>query len=143
MDKTQKTDEDQLIRFGVAVPESLLKLFDKRFHKQGVPTRSQALRQLIRDFVTADTWQSGQGEVYGSITITYNHDTREAGTKMTEIQHHYKDVILCTTHIHANERGCLEVIMLRGPVPRVKKLIEEMRSLKAILSLTPVVRALV
>lgn len=134
---------DELTRFGVAVPDSLLKLFDLRFRELGIPTRSEALRQLIRDFVTNDTWQSERGTVYGSITVTYNHHIREAGSKMAELQHDYKDVILCTTHIHADAHQCLEVIMLRGEAKRVKKLVETMRSLKAISSLTPVIRALV
>lgn len=140
MRKEKHLEEDPLIRFGVAVPENLLRMFDQRLRKQGIPTRSEALRQLIRDFVTQDTWQSGHGNVFGSITVTYHHDIREAGSRMSELQHKYKDVILCTTHIHASEKGCLEVLMVEGDVARVKALIEEMRYLKAILSLTPVIR---
>lgn len=141
--KGNRREEDVLTRFGVAVPTGLLQQFDERLRKRGMPTRSESLRQLIRDFVTADTWQSGQGEVYGSITVTYNHDIREAGARMADLQHQYKDIILCTTHIHASDSGCLEVLLIRGEVPRVRKLIEEMRFLKAILSLTPVIRSLI
>lgn len=143
MAKKPTPQEDVLTRFGVAVPEGLLKAFDERLRKKGMPTRSEALRQLIRDFVTADTWQSGKGTVFGSVTVTYNHDIREAGSRMAELQHNYKDIILCTTHIHASDNGCLEVLLIKGDVQRVKRMIEEMRYLKAILSLTPVIRSMV
>ena len=134
---------DNLVRFGVAVPGNLLQSFDERIDHSGLPNRSEALRQLIREYVSQDTWEKGAGLVYGTITITYNHHAHEAGTKMTELQHDFGDAIVCTTHVHADHDHCLEVIVVRGEVPRVRGLIQALRSLKAITTLSPVIATLI
>lgn len=134
---------DTLVRFGVAVPESLLTQFDERLQEAGLPNRSEALRQMIRDYVIKDTWTHGDGLVYGTVTFTYNHHVCEAETRITDLQHDFGDVIVCSTHVHADHDHCLEVIIVRGQVSRVNELVEAMRSLKAITSLTPVITAMI
>lgn len=134
---------DSLVRFGVAVPGNLLLSFDERIEASGLPNRSEALRQLIREYVSQDVWEQGTGLVYGTITITYNHHAYDAGARMTELQHDFGDAIVCTTHVHADHDHCIEVIIVRGEVPRVRGLIESLRSLKAITTLVPVIASLI
>lgn len=50
---------EPLVRFGVAVPQKLLDSFDSRLADAGMPNRSEALRQLIREYVAQDTWEKG------------------------------------------------------------------------------------
>ena len=132
---------DKLVRFGVAVPGDLLQDFDVKIEALGVPNRSEAIRKLIRDFVSKETWSKEEGRVYGSITIAYNHHGNDATGKLTEIQHDYGDVITSTTHVHIDHFHCLETIILSGETFRVKALVDVLTSLKAIVSITPVIMA--
>ncbi len=138
-----RRENQQLIRFGVAVPEKLLASFDERLESAGLPNRSEALRQLIREYVAQDTWQKGNGPVYGTITLTYNHHANDAAARLTDLQHDFGEVIVCTTHVHADHNHCLETIIVRGDVERVKDFISALRSLKAMQSVSPVIAALV
>ena len=131
-----------LVRFGVAVPGNLLELFDRRIAEAGLPNRSEALRQLIREYVAQDTWENG-GQVYGTITLTYNHHANDATSKLTELQHDFGEIIVCTTHVHADHHHCLEVIIVRGEVARVKEFLTALRALKAMQSVSPVIATLV
>lgn len=127
-----------LVRFGIAVPGDLLENFDNRVEKSGFPNRSEAIRQLIREYIMRETWQKESGSVYGTITMTYNHHACDVTGKLTSLQHDFGDVIVCTTHVHVTHESCLEVLIVRGPVARMKDFITELRSLKAINTLAPV-----
>ncbi len=131
-----------LVRFGVAVPENLLDSFDKRLEEAGLPNRSEALRQLIREYVAQDTWKK-DGQVYGTITMTYNHHANDATNRLTELQHDFGEIIVCATHVHVDHHHCLEVVIVRGDGARVREFLTSLRALKAIQSVSPVISTLV
>ncbi len=51
-----------------------------------------------------------------------------------DIQHHFVDVIISTMHVHLEFEKCLEIIAVSGPNDRVKKLKEDLQSLKSVIS---------
>ncbi|NLA91759.1 MAG: ribbon-helix-helix protein, CopG family, partial [Synergistaceae bacterium] len=52
---------DSLVRFGVAVPASLLAEFDQYIQGKGLQNRPEALRQLIREKLAREIWSRGEG----------------------------------------------------------------------------------
>ncbi len=131
-----------LIRFGVAVPEKLLHDFDRQVEEKGIPNRSEALRQLIRNSISEHRWTQREGFVYGSLTISYNHHSRDVSTVLTDVQHSFGDVIICTSHVHIDHDHCIEVIMVRGKAIRVKGLIDHLSGVKAVNNLSPVIMSI-
>lgn len=125
------------MRFSVSMDEKLLEEFDRWIAKSGFPTRSEALRQLIRTFVTETKWKENVGEVWGTVTVTYNHHDHDASQALTHLQHTFGEVIICTTHIHMDADNCLEVIILRGEVQRVREFVESLPGLKGVRNTTP------
>lgn len=136
---------EKLIRFGVAVPENLLKRYDSILERKNIPSRSEALRQLIRKEVGKDSWESAQIEetVFGTITITFDHHTHDASTMLTSVQHDFGEIIICSTHIHIDHDNCLEVIVAKGPPKRIRDLVNSLSRLKCIDSVEPVITAIV
>ncbi|PWU78862.1 MAG: hypothetical protein DLM72_20340 [Candidatus Nitrosopolaris wilkensis] len=45
---------------------------------------------------------------------------------MNWIQHKYNDIISAATHLHLNDNNCLESIMVKGDVRRMKELANEL-----------------
>ncbi|MCX7941971.1 MAG: nickel-responsive transcriptional regulator NikR [Dictyoglomaceae bacterium] len=117
-------------RFGVSVEEELLIKFDELIGKQGYKNRSEAIRDLIRDYLIKEKWEVKREKIIGSINIIYEHDIYDLSNKLTDIQHHYHDIIISTLHVHFDEKNCLEVILVKGKVQRIKKLYYEISSLK-------------
>jgi len=101
------------IRFTVSLEKSLLDRFDEHLQLQKYQTRSEAIRDLIRENLVMEEW-SGNQEVVGSITMVYNHHERELSQKLLETQHDYNELIISTQHIHIDHDNCLEVIIVRG-----------------------------
>ncbi|MFP4001349.1 MAG: ribbon-helix-helix protein, CopG family, partial [Thermoplasmata archaeon] len=56
---------DDTIRFGVSVPQNLLEKFDDKLEEKMYSNRSEAIRDLIRDFLVKEKWKEADEEVYG------------------------------------------------------------------------------
>ncbi len=119
------------IRFGVSLDKALLEKFDKLISERGYTNRSEALRDLIRDELVRREWLSGD-DVAGTITLVYDHHTRELTTKLTDIQHHHHDVIISTQHIHLDHRNCLEIIAARGLPRKIEKLAAQLKATRGV-----------
>ncbi|MDI6727231.1 MAG: nickel-responsive transcriptional regulator NikR, partial [Smithellaceae bacterium] len=113
-----------VIRFGVSIDNSLLRKFDELIEAKGYTNRSEAIRDLIRDSMVQAESELGTKEMIGTITIVYNHHTRELTDTLTELQHKYFSKIISTTHIHMDEHNCLEVLIARGRGNVIKQIAE-------------------
>lgn len=134
-------NSDQLTRFGVAMPESLLEQFDAWSKRSGLPNRSEALRHLVRDYISRRHWEAGQGFVHGTITLMYDHHAHDLSNALTSLQHDFGDVIVCTTHVHVTHETCLECIVLRGKVLRLKKFEEALANIRGLQNVGTVISA--
>lgn len=114
----------EVIRFGVSTDSSLLKKFDELIEAKGYTNRSEAIRDLIRDSMVQAESDLGTQEMIGTITIVYNHHTRELTDTLTDLQHRYFRNIISTTHIHMDEHNCLEVLIARGRGNEIKQIAE-------------------
>lgn len=110
-----------ITRFGISLENALLERFDSLIRKKSYASRSEAIRDLIRDSLVTEEWEAFAGEtVVGTITLVYSHDTRELTDNLTDLQHHYHQSILSAMHIHLDEHNCLEVIVVRGKAKDIK-----------------------
>ena len=121
-----------VMRFTVSVEEDLLSDFDRYCKQEKFATRSEAVRQLIRDRLTSRAWQSGSQEVAGTLTLVYDHHRAQLGERLTQLQHDNTDLIVSTTHVHLNHHLCLEVIILRGTATRLQQIAAQLKGLKGI-----------
>ena len=121
-----------IIRFSVSIEEDLLNDFDKYCKQEELATRSEAVRQLVRDRLTSRAWETGKQDVAGTLTLVYDHHKTQLAERLTKIQHDHTDLIVSTTHIHLTHDLCLEVIILRGPAGRLQKIAAQLKGLKGI-----------
>lgn len=121
----------ELIRFGVSLEKELLQRFDDLIHRRKYTNRSEALRDMIRQELLKQEWETG-GEVAGAITFIYDHHTRELLSKITDIQHASQEVIISTQHIHLDHNHCLEIVAVNGRVKKVLKLADSLKAIKGV-----------
>jgi CopG family nickel-responsive transcriptional regulator len=123
-----------LSRFGVSVEEDLLAKFDELIAKQGYETRSEALRDLMRDALIRSRIETAgpDDKVIGSLTLVYDHHASNLLEEMTGIQHQYHQNILSVMHLHVGHNDCLELIAMRGTVAEASALADRLLSLKGI-----------
>lgn len=75
-----------LIRFGVSLPEDLLTRYDNEIQRRGYSNRSEALRDLIREFLVQKEVDS-DAEVVGTLTLIYDHHVVDLAAKLKSMQH--------------------------------------------------------
>ena len=121
------------MRIGVSLPEKLLSRFDEIILKRGYSSRSEGIRDAIRNYIVHYEWMSDvQGERVGVITLVYAHSQRGLVDNLTDIQHECGGIIQSSLHVHLDHDNCLEVIVLRGEGQDVRKAAEKMMSLKGV-----------
>jgi CopG family nickel-responsive transcriptional regulator len=121
-----------VIRFGISLENPLLERFDDLIKKKGYASRSEAVRDLIRDSLVTEEWASFTAETVGTITLVYSHDTRELTDNLTDLQHHYHSSIISSMHIHLDEHNCLEVIVVKGKAKDIKTIADRLIGTKGV-----------
>ena len=122
----------ELSRIGVAIDSGLLKKFDRLITRRGYSNRSEAFRDLIRDELVEEAWQSPDSRVVGTVTLVYDHHVRLLNEKLTEIQHEFHHSIASTLHVHLDHDHCLEVLVVRGAVSEVRKVADALITAKGV-----------
>ncbi|MEK6699632.1 MAG: nickel-responsive transcriptional regulator NikR [Nitrospirota bacterium] len=115
-----------IIRFGVSIDSQLIKKFDALINRKGYATRSEAIRDMIRDTLVEEEWEAGAQETVGTITIVYNHHTRELEHALTDMQHKSFHQIISTLHVHLDAHNCLEVLVVKGTGQEIKKIADRL-----------------
>jgi len=125
--------DQELMRVGISLPESLLNKFDEIILQRGYSSRSEGVRDAIRSYIVNFEWMSDvHGERVGVITIVYSHSQRGLEDNLTQIQHEFGGLIQSSLHVHLDHDNCLEVVVLRGEGQDVRKAAEKMMALKGV-----------
>ncbi|NEX18979.1 nickel-responsive transcriptional regulator NikR [Thiorhodococcus mannitoliphagus] len=119
------------IRFSVSLPGNLLDELDRRVTSRGYASRSELVRDMIRERLVEDAWQAGD-EVAGVLVIIFDHHQRELTQKLIDVQHRQEVHVLCSTHVHLDHDNCLETIILQGHPPEIEHIVAEIGGLKGV-----------
>jgi CopG family nickel-responsive transcriptional regulator len=122
-----------LTRVSISLEAALLEAFDQHIAGKGYATRSEAIRDLIRDRLLRERVKDQRGELVAVVTIVYDHHARELAARLIDKQHHHHDVVVSTLHVHLGSRHCLEVSVLRGLAGEVTHLGDELVATKGVL----------
>ena len=107
-------DRAKIERICITIPKELVDFIDKKV-EQSYASRSEFIRDLVREAIVEDEWEDENNELIGVLVIIYDHHKKELTQKLLDIQHNHYINILCTTHIHIDHNNCLESIMIKGP----------------------------
>jgi CopG family nickel-responsive transcriptional regulator len=124
---------DDTIRFSVSLPRPLLAELDRRVVAKGYASRSELVRDLIRERLVEQTWEDPAAEVAGVLTIVYDHHQRDLTQHMLDIQHDEFVHVVATTHVHLDHHNCLETIIIRGlpaDIERMRLMIGGLRGVR-------------
>jgi CopG family nickel-responsive transcriptional regulator len=113
---------DDTIRFTVSLPSGMLKELDKRVGKNRYASRSEFVRDLIREQIVGSKWTESDEEVLAVLTIGYDHHQRGLTQKIVDAQHSTYVNILCSTHVHIDHHHCLEAIIIKGRPQEIEKI---------------------
>ena len=123
----------KIVRIGVTFPPDLLKDFDEITSKMGYESRSKAIQDAVRLFVSDRKWIKEENTIQtGVILMVYDHDAKGLESELTETQHEHSSIITSTLHIHVSERDCLEAIAVKGKASEIHHLSDELTTRRGV-----------
>ena len=141
MRNTADHDEEAgAVRFSVSMEPELLAGFEALLRNTGW-SRSKAIRDLVRNRLAESELEHGSGPAVGVLAYVYGHDQPDLAHRLMHLQHDARAEVVSSTHVHLDRHDCLEVLILRGPADKLRRLADALLALKGVrqgqLSLTP------
>ena len=116
-------------RVTISLDEGLASAFDALSAEQGYKSRSEAVRDLVRQAVEGRRIESSEdGRCVASLSYIFDHHTRALSQRLTELQHDHHDIVVTTTHVHLDHDSCIENTILRGTTKSVLALADAIKS---------------
>lgn len=122
----------KFIRFGISADARLLENFDGLIAEKGYANRSEAIRDLIRDQLVELAWTKNNDVMVGTITIVYNHESKELTERLAGLQHQNHSHIISSLHVHLDEHNCLEVLVVKGKSEKIKSISDRLIGTKGV-----------
>ncbi len=119
-------------RIGVSLDKDLLADFDALIARQGYQSRSEALRDLVRQQLSQERLSDPQAEAVAAVLLVYDHHATGLTEKLVEVQHSHLLHAISSLHVHLDAHDCLEVIILRGQVGEINRVGERILSMKGV-----------
>lgn len=116
----------KLQRFSVCLDEDLLEKFDSLRERKKSPTRSEAIRDLIRGALVENRWGADCEYAFGALSLVYDHHKHDLARRLMRLQHEDHDLIICSQHVHLDHENCLETLVLKGRPERVRALADNL-----------------
>ena len=109
-------------RFTISMDDQLFEQFDTVAQARGYVNRSDAIRDLVREYLeNARIQKDYQGYCIATLSYIFNHHERDLASQVTSAHHHHHDLTLSSMHVHMDHDNCLEVVILRGTVQDVRQ----------------------
>ncbi|SMF29047.1 transcriptional regulator, CopG family [Tistlia consotensis] len=110
-------------RITITIDDDLLEAVDALGARRGYASRSETLRDLLRDALTRQqVGLDASTPCLAALSYVYEHETRDLARRLTTAQHHHHDLSVSTLHVHLDSHDCLEVAILKGTVGEVRAL---------------------
>jgi CopG family nickel-responsive transcriptional regulator len=122
----------QIERVGVSLENDLLNEFDKLIAEKGYQSRSEAIRDLIRQQLSSDRLRNDKAEAVAAVVLVYDHHATAIMERLTDLQHSHFLKTISSLHVHLGHHDCLEVIVLRGKVGEINRMGEKLISIKGV-----------
>ena len=109
-------------RITITIDETLLETLDAVVRRRGYDSRSEAVRDMIRDTATQ---QAASGEAAPCVAVlgyVYDHETRALAQRLTQALHDHHDLTVAGMHVHLDHESCLDVSVLKGSMSAVRGL---------------------
>jgi CopG family nickel-responsive transcriptional regulator len=122
----------QIERVGVSLEKELLTAFDELISEQGYQSRSEAIRDLLRQQLSSRRLQSEKAQAIAAVVLVYDHHATALMERLTDLQHSHLLHTISSLHVHIGHHDCLEVVVLKGKVGQINRMGEKLISIKGV-----------
>jgi len=141
---SRKAKRERVVRLGLSLEPELLRRLDTWVRRRNSPSRSDAVRFLVRKEIAEEGLDDPEADAVGSVTLLYRHDDPNVLRRLTAAEHRWGEHVRSSTHVHLHGGACVESLILFGTRREIEAAAEDLRGVKGILqgrfeTLTPAV----
>jgi CopG family nickel-responsive transcriptional regulator len=93
------------------------------WRRPGHKNRPEAVCDLVRaGLLKEPKTDNGASPCVAALIYVYDYGTRQLSKELLRDHHHHADMSVAVLHVHLDERGCLEVSLLKGQKSQVEQL---------------------
>lgn len=123
----------KVVRTAISLEPELLSLLDRWVASRNSGSRSNAIRDLIRRELAAETLADPEADALAAVALLYRHTTPNVQARLTAAEHRWGDHVRSAVHIHLEGEACAEVVVLLGKRREVAAASEDLRGVKGIM----------
>jgi len=124
---------DDIDRISLTLPSSMVDRLDGIADDWEYASRSEAVRDSLRDFFAAYEWETDSDRPHhGTIVVVHDHHVDGLADDLQTIQHEMADVITSVQHIHLSHDSCMETLVVNGAGREITELANRLRALSGV-----------
>jgi len=113
----------------MSLDSQTLRRLEEVVKRRGYPSRSEAFREALRDFIDEAEWQKESGT--SMLILSALVDKESTKTDLGLIQHRFEE-IRTMLHTEIDAVNCLEIFVAEGPSGRLKEFVQALRRVKGV-----------
>jgi CopG family transcriptional regulator, nickel-responsive regulator len=121
-------------RISMSLPEELLDELDRMVVNRGYASRSQAINDMLRQFLLEHRRQIGNDVMVGTITLFYDNSVPGLQKQLADLQYRRIDEVISSLHVHLMHNQTMEVILVQGPAKTLQEIADEMITRRGVIS---------
>ena len=121
-------------RISISLPEDLLSDLDRMVEARGFESRSQAVNDMLHQFLLEHKCDQGDDVMVGIVALFYKNSVPGLQKQLADLQFQYIDEVISSLHVHLMHNQTMEVILVQGPARKLQMIADEMTSRRGVTS---------
>jgi len=121
-------------RISISLPEPLLSDLDRMVETRGFATRSQAVNDMLHQYLVEHKNMLGDAVMVGVITLLYNNAVHGLQKQLADLQVRYIDEVISSLHVHLMHNQTMEAVLVQGPAHRLQMIADQMTSRRGVIA---------
>ncbi len=121
-------------RISISLPEELLTELDEMVAARGFASRSQAINDMLHQFLVEHKRERGDDVMVGIVTLFYDNSVSGLQKQLADLQFQYIAEVVSSLHVHLLHNQTMEVILVQGPARKLQAIADEMITRRGVIS---------
>jgi CopG family transcriptional regulator, nickel-responsive regulator len=121
-------------RISISLPEDLLSDLDRMVEARGFESRSQAVNDMLHQFLLEHKCDQGDDVMVGIVALFYKNSVPGLQKQLADLQFQHIDEVVSSLHVHLMHNQTMEVILVQGPARKLQLIADEMTSRRGVTS---------
>ncbi|NLL94624.1 MAG: nickel-responsive transcriptional regulator NikR [Thermoplasmatales archaeon] len=123
---------EYVTRIGVSLEPGLLDAFDRQLSQKGYASRSEALRDLIRESLAEKEWKNDEMPMVGAIVMVCDAMAEGDPERVRALERKWNANISTTSRMRLDDDSDMVVAMVSGKLGDLKGFTEELVAVKTV-----------